>query len=78
MTNPIAAQAEAKRFIQQVLHVYEASVMLEEAQCLIDTQQDYRKAAMATRYISDHLSKARTPTLQYFESIVDHKRLDGL
>ncbi len=83
--NPgIARQVEARKFAELLIHVVEAGLMLEEAQYLIDAEQNWRKAVMAMKYIDDSLSPS-TPAIsgkmlsvKYFNSIFYMEPLGSL
>jgi acyl-CoA dehydrogenase len=79
-----AQQIEARRFAELLIRVYEAGLMLEEAQYLIDQENDWRKAVMAMKYITDKLSPS-TPTLsgqmlsvKYFDAIFYMRKVESL
>ncbi len=79
-----AQQIEARRFAELLIRVYEAGLMLEEAQYLIDQENDWRKAVMAMKYITDKLPHS-TPTLsrqilsvKYFDSIFYMEKVESL
>ncbi len=79
-----AQQIEARRFAELLIRVYEAGLMLEEAQYLIDQENDWRKAVMAMKYITDKLSPS-TPTLsgqmlsvKYFDAIFYMGKVESL
>lgn len=77
----IAAQVEARKVVEFLITVYEASLMLEEAQHLIDTRQDWRKAVMTMKYIDDKMSPfgenitGKMTAVRYFSNIVRHEKL---
>ena len=79
-----AQQVEARRFAELLIRVYEAGLMLEEAQYLIDQENDWRKAVMAMKYITDQLSPS-TPSItgqmlsvKYFDSIFYMEKVESL
>jgi hypothetical protein len=79
-----AQQIEARRFAELLIRVYEAGLMLEEAQYLIDQENDWRKAVMAMKYITDKLPHS-TPivtgqmlSVKYFDSIFYMEKVESL
>ena len=79
-----AQQIEARRFAELLIQVYEAGLMLEEAQYLIDRENDWRKAVMAMKYISDKFPHSTQPitgqmlSVKYFDSIFYMEKLESL
>ena len=83
--NPfVAGQVEARKIAEFLITIYEASLMLEEAQYVINTKQDWRKAVMAMKYIDDKMMpigeiiNGNMTATRYFENIVKHKPLGSL
>ncbi len=83
--NPdVARQVEARKFAELLIHVVEAGLMLEEAQVLIDEEQNWRKAVMAMKYIDDTLSPStqtisgKLLSVKYFNSIFYMDKLESL
>ena len=80
----VACQVEARKFADLLILVYESSLMLEEAQYLIDEKQDWRKAVMAMIYIDDKMSPSlqkitgKTLPVKYFDSIFYMEKIDSL
>ncbi len=79
-----AQQIEARRFAKLLIRVYEAGLMLEEAQYLIDQENDWRKAVMAVKYINDKFPHSTQPitgqmlSVKYFDSIFYMEKLETL
>ena len=79
-----AQQIEARRFAELLIRVYEAGLMLEEAQYLIDQENDWRKAVMAMKYISDKFPRSTQPitgqmlSVKYFDSIFYMEKVETL
>ena len=67
-----------------LIQVYEAGLMLEEAQYLIDRENDWRKAVMAMKYISDKFPNSTQPitgqmlSVKYFDSIFYMEKVESL
>ncbi len=80
----ISSQVEAEKFAEILITVFEASLMLEEGQYLIEKENDWRKAVMAMKYIDDNflpLEQKLTLKLlsrKYFDSIFYGKTLSVL
>ncbi len=80
----VAQQMEARKFAQLLIRVYEAGLMLEEAQYLIDRESDWRKAVMAMKYIDDqwpassHKITGKMLAGKYFDSIFHMEKLESL
>ena len=79
----VASQVEARKFADLLILVYESSLMLEEAQYLIDKKQDWRKAVMAMIYIDDKVAPSlqkitgKTLSVKYFDSIFYMEKIDA-
>ena len=79
----VAGQVEARKFADLLILVYESSLMLEEAQYLIDEQQDWRKAVMAMIYMDDKVAPSlqkitgKALPVKYFDSIFYMEKIDS-
>ncbi len=77
----IAAQVEARKFAEFLIHVYQAGLMLEEAQHQMDSEGDLRKAVMAIKFSNDTLLPpgeritAKNLSVKFFNSIFYHQKL---
>jgi len=83
--NPdVAKQVEARKFAELLINVYQAGLMLEEAQYLIDHEGDWRKAVMAMKFIDDKISPAsititgKMLSVKFFENIFYCHKLESL